>query len=219
MPPRTVLRYLITAGPTREPIDPVRFLSNRSSGKMGYAIAEAVIEAGHEAILISGPVCLAPPPRAQLIRVTTSDEMFEAVHTHLPGIDVVVFAAAVADFKPAQYVPRKIKKREGMPQIALVPTRDILASLGAMPYRKFLLTGFAAETNDLAANAQKKLLEKGCDVIVANDVSTPGLGFESDNNEATLFFPYQESRVLPRSSKRELAGSLVTILSEMQEKH
>ena len=212
------MKYLITAGPTREPIDPVRFLSNRSSGKMGYAIAEAALAAGHEVVLVSGPVCLAPPPGAELVRVTTSDEMFDAVHARAAAADIAVLAAAVADFKPLRAAPLKIKKEAGPPSLALVPTRDILASLGAMRPRKFLLAGFAAETNDLAANALGKMRRKGCDVIVANDVSLPGSGFESDENEATVFYPDQTSRVFKRAAKRELARAFVTIFDELRKK-
>ena len=211
------MRCLITAGPTQEPIDPVRFLSNRSSGKMGYAIAEAALEAGDQVVLVSGPVSIPPPPRATVINVKTSDEMYEAVHANLANIDIAVLCAAVADFKPARCEPRKIKKSEGLPRIDLVPTRDILASLGAISPRNFLLAGFAAETNDVAANAQKKLREKGCDLVVANDVSVPGLGFESNENAATVFIPDGSSMVLPRASKRELARSLVIILKNLQE--
>jgi len=212
------MRLLITAGPTREPIDPVRFLSNRSSGKMGYAIAEAALEAGDEVILVSGPVSIAAPPRARLVSVVTSDEMFEAVHANLAGVDLAVLCAAVADFKPARCEPRKIKKSAGAPRLDLVPTRDILASLGAMRPRNFFLAGFAAETNDVAENAQKKLREKGCDAIVANDVSRGDLGFESDENELSVFIPYQPRIVLPKASKRELAGALLIILKNSQEK-
>ena len=212
------MKFLITAGPTREPIDPVRFLSNRSSGKMGYAIAEAAIADGHEVVLISGPVCISAPRGAQLVSVTTSDEMFEAVHARLADIDVAVLCAAVADFKPAEYAPRKIKKEEGTPTIALVPTRDILGSLGALPEKKYLLVGFAAETNDVAENAQKKLRKKRCDVLIANDVSASGLGFESDENEVTIFIPDQNSRVLPRAEKRVLAKSLIEIFKELKKK-
>ena len=212
------MRFLITAGPTREPIDPVRFLSNRSSGKMGYAIAEAALDAGHDVVLISGPVCIAAPEGAQVVDVITSDEMFDAVHAHLAAIDVAVLCAAVADFKPAQCAARKIKKRDGLPQLALVPTRDILASLGALPQKSFLLAGFAAETDDVAENAQKKLREKGCDAVIANDVSLAGLGFESNENEVAVFFRDRPSVVLPRASKRELARSLVIILKNLQEK-
>jgi phosphopantothenoylcysteine decarboxylase/phosphopantothenate--cysteine ligase len=211
------MKFLITAGPTREPIDPVRFLSNRSSGKMGYAIAQAAINAGHQVVLISGPVAIPAPQGVELVNVTTSDEMFEAVHSHLADIDVAVLCAAVADFKPAEVATRKIKKHEGTPHISLVPTRDILASLGKIAPRKFLLAGFAAETNDVAANAQKKLREKGCDVVIANDVSIAGLGFESDDNALTLFFPDQSSRVLPRASKQMLAVELVKIFHDLKE--
>lgn len=211
------MKFLITAGPTREPIDPVRYISNRSSGKMGYAIAQAALDAGHEVILVSGPVALAAPPRAQIIRVTTADEMYDAVHAHLAGVDIAVLCAAVADFKPARYAERKIKKNEGVPAIELVPTRDILASLGAMRPKKFLLAGFAAETNDLEKNARKKLEKKQCDVVIGNNVSAPGLGFESDENELTLFLPDQSSRVLPRASKISLAQTLIKILCAMQQ--
>jgi len=212
------VKFLITAGPTREPIDPVRYISNRSSGKMGYAIAEAALDAGHEVVLISGPVALPAPPRAQMVRVTTADEMYDAVHAHLGGIDIAVLCAAVADFKPAAYVPRKIKKNAGVPSIELVPTRDILASLGAIFPRNFLLAGFAAETDELEKNAREKLQKKQCDVVVANDVSAPGLGFESDENELTVLLPNQSSRVLPCGTKRDLANALVKILCAMQQK-
>ena len=212
------MKFLITAGPTREPSDPVRYLSNRSSGKMGYAIAEAALEARHEVVLISGPVALTAPPRAQIVRVTTADEMYDAVHAHLADIDIAVLCAAVADFKPAEFIPRKIKKSEGVPTIKLVPTRDILASLGALNEKYFLLAGFAAETEELGKNAREKLTKKHCDVVIGNDVSVPGLGFESDENELVIFLHDHSSRVLPRGSKRELANALVKILCEAQQK-
>jgi len=211
------MKFLITAGPTREPIDPVRYISNRSSGKMGYAIAEAALDAGHEVVLISGPVALVAPPRAQIVRVTTADEMYNAVHANLADIDIAVLCAAVADFKPTEYVPRKIKKNEGVPTIDLTPTRDILASLGALKEKKFLLAGFAAETDDLEKNARTKLEKKQCDVVIGNDVSAPGLGFESDENELTIFLPDHSSRVLQRASKRDLAKSLVKIFCGMKQ--
>ena len=210
------MKFLVTAGPTREPIDPVRFLSNRSSGKMGYAIAQAALDAGHEVALISGPVALAAPHDAQLVRVTTADEMYDAVHAHIAGIDIAVLCAAVADFKPAQYCARKIKKRDGSPAIALVPTRDILASLGALRPKNFLLAGFAAETDDLEKNAREKLEKKQCDAIIGNDVSAPGLGFESEENALTVFLPDQKSRVLPRATKRDLANALIKILCALK---
>ena len=210
------MKFLVTAGPTREPIDPVRYISNRSSGKMGYAIAQAALEAGHEVVLVSGPVALEAPRGAHLVRVTTADEMYDAVHANLAGIDVAVLCAAVADFKPARYVGRKIKKTEGIPTIELVPTRDILASLGALPEKKFLLAGFAAETNDLEKNARKKLEKKHCDIVIGNNVAAPGLGFESDENELAIFIPDQTSKVLPRATKLELAQTLVKILSALK---
>ena len=210
------MKFLITAGPTREPIDPVRYLSNRSSGKMGYAIAQAALDAGHEVVLISGPVALPAPERAQMIRVTTADEMYDAVHAHLADIDIAVLCAAVADFKPAAYVSHKIKKREGAPTLQLVPTRDILASLGSLPTKNFLLTGFAAETEDVEKNAREKLKKKRCDVVIANDVSASGLGFESDENELTIFIPDQTGIVMPRGSKRDLANALVKLLCAMK---
>ncbi|MEI8233837.1 MAG: phosphopantothenoylcysteine decarboxylase [Verrucomicrobiota bacterium] len=212
------MKFLVTAGPTREPIDPVRYISNRSSGKMGYAIAQAALEAGHEVVLVSGPVALAAPAGAQLVRVTTADEMYDAVHAHLAGVEIAVLCAAVADFKPAEVAPRKIKKRDGVPEIKWVPTRDILASLGAMCEKNFLLAGFAAETDDLEKNARKKLENKQCDAVIGNDVAAPGLGFESDENALTIFLPDHSSRVLPRASKHDLAKALVKILCAMQQK-
>jgi phosphopantothenoylcysteine synthetase/decarboxylase len=209
------MKFLITAGPTREPIDPVRFISNRSSGKMGYAIAEAAVKAGHEVVLVSGPVSISAPAGAMLVSVMTSDEMHDAVHANLPATDVAVLSAAVADFKPAEYFPRKIKKQDGgIAQITLVPTHDILASLGSIQPRTFLLAGFAAETHDMERNALRKLREKQCDVIIANDVSRADIGFEGDENEVTLFFADQSSRLIPKSSKRELAYELVQTLTE-----
>jgi len=171
--------FLITAGPTREEIDPVRYISNRSSGKMGYAIAEAALASGHDVILISGPVNLAPPRDTKFISVSTSDEMFKAVHRHVDESDVCVLCAAVADYKPAHVSPVKIKKCADGISLELLPTRDILQSLGRRQNRKFLLVGFAAETDHLEANATKKLSEKNCDIIVANDAR---IGMETDEN-------------------------------------
>ena len=211
------MRFLITAGPTREPIDPVRFISNRSSGKMGYAIAEAAIEAGHQVVLVSGPVCIAPPAGARVIGVTTSEEMFNAVHANLDGIDIAVLCAAVADFKPAKFSREKIKKHHGLENIPLTPTRDILASLGKIK-KNFLLAGFAAETESLAENAKKKLREKQCDVIVGNDVSRMDTGMESDDNEVVMFFKTGETLALPGEKKITLAKKLVKIFAQHAEK-
>ena len=209
------MTFLITAGPTREPIDPVRYISNRSSGKMGYAIAEAALDTGHDVILISGPVNLAPPRDAKFISVSTSDEMFEAVHQHADSSDVCVLCAAVADYKPAEVSPVKIKKRADGISIELVPTRDILQSLGRQHARKFLLVGFAAETDHLEANAAKKLREKNCDIIVANDAR---IAMETDENELLILFRDGETKKISRSSKKNLARELVKIFQNSQQK-
>jgi phosphopantothenoylcysteine decarboxylase/phosphopantothenate--cysteine ligase len=211
------VRFVITAGPTREPLDPVRYLSNRSSGKMGYAIAQAAREAGHDVVLISGPVHLDPPPGAQLIFVSTSDEMFEAVHRQLADCDVLVMSAAVADYKPANVSKIKIKKRNSAFALELIPTRDILASLPKQD-RQFLAVGFAAETNDLEENAQKKLREKNCDLIVANDVSNPALGMESAENEVTILFRNGEKKKISRAPKKIIGRELVKIISKQMRK-
>jgi phosphopantothenoylcysteine synthetase/decarboxylase len=209
------VRFLVTAGPTREPIDPVRYISNRSSGKMGYAIAEEALEAGHEVILISGPVNLGPPRRAKLVSVSTSDEMFDAVHRHADKCDVCVLCAAVADYKPPKVSPVKIKKRAGNFSLELIPTRDILDSLGRRQNRQFLLVGFAAETNDVEQNAAQKLHAKNCDIMVANDVR---LGMESDENELLILCRDGEMRTFSRAPKEILARELVKIFSEFATK-
>jgi len=211
------VRFIVTAGPTREPIDPVRYLSNRSSGKMGYAIAEAALAEGHSVILISGPVSLIPPSGANLVQVTTSDEMDDAVHAHLAACDVLVMCAAVADYKPATFSTRKIKKQKNALTLELIPTRDILASL-TRPSPEFLVVGFAAETDDLEANAQKKLRDKKCDIVVANDVSGNESGMESDENEVTIFFRNGEKEKISRAPKKIIARALVKILSNACEK-
>jgi phosphopantothenoylcysteine decarboxylase / phosphopantothenate---cysteine ligase len=207
--------FLITAGPTREPIDPVRYISNRSSGKMGYAIAEAALDAGHGVILISGPVNLTPPRDAKFISVSTSDEMFDAVHQHADSSNICVLCAAVADYKPAQVSPVKIKKCAAQVSLELVPTRDILQSLGRQHARKFLLVGFAAETDHLEANAAKKLREKNCDIIVANDAR---IAMETDENELLILFRDGETKKISRSSKKNLARELVKIFQNSQQK-
>jgi len=207
--------FLITAGPTREPIDPVRYISNRSSGKMGYAIAEAALDAGHDVILISGPVNLEHPRRSKFISVSTSDEMFEAVQRYADESDVCVLCAAVADYKPVQVSPVKIKKQANGISIELVPTRDILQSLGRTRPRTFLLVGFAAETDHLEANARKKLREKNCDIIVANDAR---IAMETDENELLILFRDGETKRISRAPKKNLARELVKIFLNSQQK-
>jgi phosphopantothenoylcysteine decarboxylase/phosphopantothenate--cysteine ligase len=207
--------FLITAGPTREPIDPVRYISNRSSGKMGYAIAEAALEAGHNVILISGPVNLEPPRNTKFISVSSSDEMFEAVHANADESDVCVLCAAVADYKSAQVSPGKIKKHAAGISIELIPTRDILQSLGRQRAREFLLVGFAAETDHLEANATKKLREKNCDIIVANHAR---IALESDENELLILFRDGETKKISRAPKKILARELLKIFLNSQQK-
>ena len=211
------MRIVVTAGPTREPLDPVRFISNRSSGKMGYAIAEAAIADGHEVVLISGPVNVDPPRDAKFISILTADETFDAVHRHVVDCDALVMCAAVADYKPANISQHKLKKSDAPISLELVPTRDILASLPKQD-RQYFVVGFTAETRDLETNAQKKLREKNCDMIVANDVSNADSGMESDQNEVTIFFRNGESKKISRTSKKNIARELIKIISNAQEK-
>jgi len=210
------VRFVVTAGPTREAIDPVRFICNRSSGKMGYAIAEAALAKKHEVTLISGPASIAPPRGAKNVSILTSDELHDAVHRAIRGCDVLVMCAAVADYKPAAISARKMKKRKAAFALQLVPTRDILASLPKR--RRYLVVGFAAETHALEQNARKKLLTKNCDAIVANDVSGSETGMESDENEVTIFFRNGESKKISRASKKIIARELVKIIAKMFEK-
>jgi phosphopantothenoylcysteine decarboxylase/phosphopantothenate--cysteine ligase len=213
------MRFLITAGPTREPIDPVRFISNRSSGKMGYALAAAARDAGHEVALISGPVCIEPPEGAEILRVTTSDEMADAVQSRMnKGCDVFIMCAAVADFKPREARAGKIKKRDGLARIELVPTRDILATVELPRERRAIVVGFAAESEELERNAREKLAAKRCDLLCANDISRMNTGFDADENEVTLFFRDGSKRHFQRESKRKIAGEIVKICIALAEK-
>jgi phosphopantothenoylcysteine decarboxylase/phosphopantothenate--cysteine ligase len=212
------VRFLITAGPTREPIDPVRYISNRSSGKMGYAIAEAALGEGHHVTLISEPVNVEAPRDAQLISVLTSDQMFEAVHRYADQCDICVLCAAVADYKPANVSSTKIKKRGEKFLLELILTRDILHSLGHQEDRQFLLVGFAAETDQVEENAVKKLRTKNCDIIVANDVSGADSGMESEMNEVTILFRDGEKMKISRAPKKNIARELVKIFSKFATK-
>jgi phosphopantothenoylcysteine decarboxylase/phosphopantothenate--cysteine ligase len=210
------VRFIVTAGPTREAIDPVRFISNRSSGKMGYAIAEAAIAKNHEVTLISGPAAIEPPRDANVISITTAEELYRQVHRSLRRCDVLVMCAAVSDYKPARPSARKLKKEKNGFALRLVPTRDILASLPKR--RHYLVVGFAAETHALQLNARKKLLAKNCDAIVANDVSGSETGMESDENEVTIFFRDGEIKKISRAPKKNIARALVKIFEKMFEK-
>lgn len=202
-------RVVVTAGPTREAIDPVRFISNRSSGKMGYAIAEAAARRGAEVTLISGPVSLHAPAGATRIDVTTTEEMLEASRAAFAACDLFVSAAAPADFAPAAVAGRKIKKRAGNPlALTLRETPDILRALAQEKQRQ-IVVGFAAETNDLLENARAKMDPKGLDLLVANDVTAPGAGFEVDTNLVTLLWPDGRCESLPLLPKREVADRLL----------
>ena len=199
---------LITAGPTQEPIDPVRFLSNRSSGKMGYALAQAAVDRGAKVILVSGPVNLNPPAGAEVIHVRTAAEMREAVFANLEPATVVIKCAAVADFRPSVEAKQKIKKTSARVSMELDPTPDILAELGRKRGDR-LLIGFAAETENLEREARRKLETKNCDMIVANLVGRAETGFESDVNEVALALRTGEFIELPKASKREIADQIL----------
>jgi phosphopantothenoylcysteine decarboxylase/phosphopantothenate--cysteine ligase len=203
---------LITAGPTREEIDPVRYISNHSSGKMGFALARAARRRGARVILVSGPTALAKPDGVRVVKVTSAAEMQQEVMARAAGCDVVIKAAAVADYRPLARNSTKIKKNDASTTIELVKNPDILAGLGALSNgekpRPFLV-GFAAETDALAVNAQKKLSEKNLDMIVANDVSQTDAGFNGDNNRALLFFRDGSSSACALMTKDELAGIIL----------
>lgn len=202
------VKILITAGPTREPLDPVRFLTNRSSGKMGYFLASAFAHAGHSVFLVSGPTDLDVPHGVDFVSVETAAEMHDVVSRYVGKMDIAVFAAAVADYTPAKVESQKIKKAGETLTLELVRTADILGSAREAFGFSGTLVGFAAETEKLEANAREKLGRKGCDLIVANDVSKPGIGFDSDDNEILLVYP-DRSEALPAASKHELAHQLV----------
>jgi phosphopantothenoylcysteine decarboxylase/phosphopantothenate--cysteine ligase len=207
---------LITAGPTIEDIDPVRYISNRSSGKMGYAVAEAAIQAGARVILISGPVSLDVPDGVQLWSVRSAQQMYDKVFEHIKGADIFIATAAVADYRPVQKAAEKIKKAQSALQIDLIRNPDIVAEVAALP-DKPLTIGFAAETTDLHFYAKDKLMRKKLDMIAANQVGDCR-GFEQDNNALELFWREQnsekiQSKKLPLDSKRQLAKALIKHIS------
>ena len=202
------MKILVTAGPTREFLDPIRFLSNRSSGKMGYAIAERALGRGHEVTLITGPVALMPPAGANVVPVVSARQMLAAVEQHLDAHEALVMAAAVADWRPAEASPAKLKKRDMASSLELVPNPDILLTIQPRK-RGRIFVGFAAETNDLMAEAGRKLESKGLDLIVANDVSRPDAGFEVDTNRVVFLSPDEEPRALPLLSKLQVADVIL----------
>jgi phosphopantothenoylcysteine decarboxylase/phosphopantothenate--cysteine ligase len=206
---RTVL---VTAGPTREPVDPVRFLSNRSSGKMGYAVAAAAAAAGARVVLVSGPVALPAPEGTERVEVETAAEMLGAVQARVADADVLVAAAAVADYRPAGPSPHKLKRTAGPVTLALEPTPDVLGWVASQPRRPFLV-GFAAETENLEANALGKLRSKRLDLVAGNRVGVPGTGFDADDNELDVFWE-GGSRRLGRAPKAALGRALVALIAE-----
>jgi phosphopantothenoylcysteine decarboxylase/phosphopantothenate--cysteine ligase len=198
---------LITAGPTREPLDPVRYISNRSSGRMGFALAEEALARGAQVVIVCGPTALEPPARAEIVRVETAAEMHRAVLERLETANIVIMAAAVADFRPAQPEPRKMKKSAAPAAIEFVATPDILADAGRRKGDRFLV-GFAAETENVGQEAVRKLRAKNCDMMVGNQVGQPGSGFEAEDNEGIIVTAAGESTEFPRASKRELAAHI-----------
>jgi phosphopantothenoylcysteine decarboxylase/phosphopantothenate--cysteine ligase len=203
---RTVL---VTAGPTQEPLDTVRYISNPSSGKMGYAIAQAAYERGAEVILVSGPTALTPPPGVKACWVRTAVEMRHAVVREYDHVDVVIKAAAVSDYRPKHTVPYKVKKTEDVQLLELVRNPDILAELGQRKGKR-VLVGFAAETEDLITNAQNKVRTKHLDMIIANDVGQDGIGFQSDDNKVLILYDNGRIEDLPQMSKQQLAHEILT---------
>lgn len=199
---------LISAGPTREKIDPVRYLSNYSSGKMGYAIAEVAQHLGANVILISGPVSLKPPTGVQVIRVESAEEMYEAVLEYFDEADIVIKSAAVSDYRPKKILQQKMKKQSQELVIELERTVDILAELGKRKKAQFLI-GFAAETNHVEEYAQQKLLSKNADMIVANNVMQEGAGFGTDTNIVTFYKPNNEKKQFPKLTKHEVAYEIL----------
>ncbi|MGG0790175.1 bifunctional phosphopantothenoylcysteine decarboxylase/phosphopantothenate--cysteine ligase CoaBC [Peribacillus simplex] len=208
-------KYLITAGPTREAIDPVRYVTNHSSGKMGYALAEEAIEMGAEVTLITGPVNLTPPFKARVIPVESAADMYDAVFDQFDSSDVVIMTAAVADYKPKIYHAQKMKKQPGENVIEFERTKDILKELGENKTHQ-ILVGFAAETNNVEEYARGKLIKKNADMIVANNVTVAGAGFGTDTNIVTIYDKDGSAIELPKMSKADIAKSILAEVSRMQ---
>src|SRR5215813_10740559 len=206
---------LVTAGPTCEGLDPVRYITNRSSGKMGYAVAEAAAQRGARVILVSGPTSLDTPSNVARINVRTAQEMQQAVREHFGSASVGIFAAAVADYRPAEPLSEKIKRDKEPLTLRLEPNPDILASVAADKGAR-LVVGFAAETDRVAENARKKLLAKNADLIVANDVTAEGAGFDLDTNVVTLFARDGRDLPLPKMTKREVADRILDEIARLR---
>lgn len=206
------VKLVITAGPTIEAIDPVRYISNHSSGKMGFALAEAAIDAGASVTLIAGPVGLATPDHCQRINVNSADEMLSAALKQLPNCDIFIGCAAVADYRPASVAEQKIKKNNPQMTIELIKNPDIISEIAKHPERPFTV-GFAAETEQLITHAKAKLTRKNLDMIIANDVSDSRIGFNSDENAATLISANREE-TLPFSSKAQMARAIISTIAK-----
>ena len=202
---------LVTAGPTREPIDPVRYITNRSSGKMGFAVAAAARDAGADVVLVTGPVALPTPPAVRRVDVETAEELYKKVHDEIGGAHIFVACAAVADYRPREAADRKIKRSAAEMELALVRSPDTLASVAALPHAPFTV-GFAAETHDVATHARGKLERKRIDMIAANQVGRD-CGFDRETNELTVFWPGGEV-ALGEGTKSQLARRLVEIIGE-----
>ena len=204
------LRVLVTAGPTREAVDPVRFITNRSSGKMGYAIAEAAAKRGAQVTLVSGPVNLSAPAGVEVVSVQSTEDLLAAMLRLAPEQDIVIQSAAPADYRPAEAAPQKLKKQgAGSLTLQLIPTPDVAKTVGAQKRPGQILVGFAAETEQLTENAVKKLDSKNLDMIVANDVTRPGAGFDVDTNIAE-FITREDREELPLMTKRDLADAILS---------
>lgn len=208
-------RFLITAGPTYEPIDPVRFLGNRSSGRMGFSIAEEAFARGADVTVVAGPTTATPPDGPAIVRVETAEQMREAVIARAADSDVVVMAAAVADFRPASAAGKKIRKEAGVPRLELEPTPDILRELGSARDGRPLLVGFAAETEEPAVAGRRKLADKHLDLLVANLVGEPGTGFGSETNDAVILAADGADEPLRRWTKPELAAALCDRIAKL----
>ena len=205
-------QWLITAGPTREPIDPVRYISNHSSGKMGYAIARAAIRAGAKVTLISGPVSIAPPAGVNLIQVNSATDMHEQALKHASKHSIFVACAAVADYRLDKIAEQKIKKSSDTLQLNLIKNHDIVADVASLPEKPFMV-GFAAETENVEQYARGKLVRKNLDLIAANNVAIAGQGFNGDNNALTLFSTIDKTEI-PLASKRLVAEKLVSLINQ-----
>ena len=206
---------LITAGPTQEAIDPVRVITNRSSGKMGYAIAEKAAGRGARVILVSGPVAITPPPNVEMIRVESAEQMKNAVLANLDPATIFISVAAVADYRPANPADQKMKKTASRLSIELEPTTDILAEVGRRKGDRIVI-GFAAETQNLLAEGKRKLEAKNCDMVVANLVGPDGTGFEGDENEVLLITGDKEARLIPKAAKKEIARHILDAILQLR---